>query len=169
MEDMSLELEFFGQIESTEAFKALVGALTKFQSYEGDSNSARQALVDANLAGEGFKLDEELYDYYEDPLKELIKVAQKYKIDLVAKVTEGGMQDPGTIRFVRNGFASFELPTLNGEVAVTSEVIAKLKARGKTTLDDLDAFLGHFKVDDLPKFTVADEVIAEIFLPKRRA
>jgi hypothetical protein len=78
------------------------------------------------------------------------------------------MQDPGTIRFVRNGFASFELPTLNGEVAVTSEVIAKLKARGKTTLDDLDAFLGHFKVDDLPKFTVADEVIAEIFLPKRR-
>lgn len=169
MEDMYLELEFFGCIESTEAFKALVGALAKLDTYEDDTNAARQALVDANLEGEGFKIDEEMYNYRTDAVKGVIDVAKKYKIDLVSKVTAGGMDDQGTIQFVRGGHASFELPIMNNEVMVSSEVIAKLKKRNLTTLDQLDDFLSYFKVDDQPKFTVADEVIAEIFLPKRRA
>jgi hypothetical protein len=169
MEDMYLDLEFFGRIESTDAFKALVGALAKLDAYEGDTNAARQALVDANLEGEGFKINEEMYNYRSDALGEIVKVARKHKIDLVAKVTAGGMDDQGTIQFVRGGLASFELPVMGDTVMVSSEVIAKLKARGLTTLDQLDEFLGYFKVDDQPKFTVADEVITEIFLPKRKA
>ncbi len=169
MEDMYLELEFFGCIESTEAFKALVGALAKLDTYEEDTNAARQALVDANLEGEGFKINEEMYNYRTDAVKGVIDVAKKYKIDLVSRVTAGGMDDQGTIQFVRGGHASFELPIMNNEVMVSSEVIAKLKKRNLTTLDQLDDFLSYFKVDDQPKFTVADEVIAEIFLPKRRA
>lgn len=167
MEDMYLELELFGQIETAEAFKALVTALAELDEYE-DESAARQALVDANLNGEGYKLSEELYDHYNDPLKEVIKVAKKHKIDLVAKVTAGGMDDQGKIQFVRDGFASFELPIMNDEVMVSQKVIAELKKRGLTSLDQLDEFLGYFKVDDQPKFTVADEVITEIFLPKRR-
>jgi hypothetical protein len=169
MEDMTLELEFFGEIKTTAAFKALVGALTKLDDYEDDANSARQALVDANLEGKGFKIEEYSYNYRSDALEEIIKVAKAHKIDLVATITEGGQYDPGTIRFVRNGHASFELPVMNYEPALTSEVIEKLKKRGITTIDQLDEFLGYFKVNDLPKFTVADEVISEIFLPKRRA
>jgi hypothetical protein len=168
MEDMYLELEFFGQIETTEAFKALVGALAKLDTYEDDANAARQALIEANIEGEGFKINEDMYNIREDAVKGVIEVAKKYKIDLVSTVTAGGMDDQGTIQFVRGGFASFELPIMNNEVMVSSEVIAKLKKRGLTTLDQLDQFLGHFKVTDLPKFTVADEVIIDISLPKRR-
>lgn len=169
MEDMYLNLEFFGRIETTEAFKGLVEALAKLDKYEGDKNAARQALVEANLEGEGFKIDEDCYNYRGDAVEEIIKAAKKHKIDLVAKITSGGYEDAGSIRFVRDGHASFELPIMNGEVAVTSAVVAKLKQRGLTTLDQLDEFLGCFKIDDLPKFTVADEVIADIFLPKRKA
>jgi hypothetical protein len=168
MEEMSLELELFGEIETAEAFKALVEALSKFSTYEGDVNAARAALLDANVEGEGFKLEEGLYDYYENPLAELIKVAAQHKIDLVAEVTEGGMQNPGTMRFVRNGLASFELPTMNGEVLVNAKVIAELRKRRMTTLDQLDDFLGHFHVDDLPKFTVSNDVIASIYMRKPR-
>lgn len=168
MEDMYLELEFFGCIESTEAFKALVGALAKLDTYEHDTNAARQALVDANLEGEGFKINEDMYNYREDAVKGVIEVAKKYKIDLVATVTAGRMDDQGTIQFVRGGHASFELPIINNEVMVSKEVIATLKKRGVTTLDQLDSFLDHFKITDLPKFTVSDDVISEIFLPKRR-
>lgn len=169
MEDMTLELEFFGEIKTVEAFKALVQALTKLEEYEDDANSARQALVDANLEGKGFKIEEYSYNYRRDPVAEIIKVAKEYKIDLVATITEGGQYDPGTIRFVRNGHASFELPVINYEPALTSEVLAKLQQRGVKTLDELNEFLGYFKVDDLPKFTVSDDVIASIFMPKRRA
>ena len=167
MEDMTLRIEFFGQIETTAAFKDLVKVIANLDEYEGDENSARQALVDANLEGEGFEIEESCYNYRSDTVNEIIKVAKKHKIDLVTTLTEGGMSNPGTIRFVRDGHASFELPTMDGKVSVNSDVIAKLKSRGMTTLDELDTFLDYFKVEDQPKFTVADEVIADIFLPKR--
>ena len=55
------------------------------------------------------------------------------------------------------------------EVALTTTVLGKLKNKGITTVDHLEGFLGYFNVKDLPKFTVSDEVITDIFLPKRRA
>jgi hypothetical protein len=128
----------FGQIETTAAFKDLVKVIANLDEYEGDENSARQALVDANLEGEGFEIEESCYNYRSDTVNEIIKVAKKHKIDLVTTLTEGGMSNPGTIRFVRDGHASFELPTMDGKVSVNSDVIAKLKSRGMTTLDELD-------------------------------
>ncbi|NTF17128.1 M42 family metallopeptidase [Agrobacterium rubi] len=169
MEDMYLDLEFFGSIETTEAFKDLVTALTKLDDYEDDANAARQALVEANLEGQGFKIDRELYNYRSDAVEAIMQVAKKHKIDLVCKLTGGGMDDAGTIQFVRNGWVSIKLPIMNGEVMLDTKVIGKLKKTGMTTLDQLDDFLANFKVADQPKFTVSDEVIAEIFIPKRKA
>jgi len=165
---MYLKIEFYGQIETTEAFKDLVKALARLHRYDGDENPARQALVDANLEGEGFALREDMYNYHSDAIEEIVRVAVKHKIDLVSKLTSGGMDDVGTIQFVRDGFASITLPIIGDEVALTTTVLGKLKNKGIKTVDQLEGFLDYFKVQDLPKFTVADEVITDIFLPKRR-
>jgi len=169
MDDTYLDLEFFGEIKTANAFRDLVGALAKLHAYEDDPNAARQALVDANLEGEGFKIDGEMYNCRSDAVETIMKVAKKHKIDLICKLTGGGMDDAGTIQFARDGWISIQLPIMNDEVLLGSEVIAKLKKTGMTTLDQLDGFLENFKATEQPKFTVSDDVIAEIFLPKRKA
>ena len=169
MEDMYLEVEFFGEITTAEAFKDLVRALANLGEYEGDENAARQALVDANLAGEGFSLEEAMYDYRSDAREEIVKVAKKHKIYTVTKLTGGGMDDAGDIQFVRDGWVSIKLPVMNNEILIGTKEIERLKKTGMTTLDELDGFLDNFKVADQPKFAVSDEVITEIFLPKRKA
>lgn len=168
MEEMYLDIELFGEITTVEAFKDLVKALAKLEQYE-DENAARQALVEANLEGEGLKIDEDLYNYHSDAREEIIKTAKKHKIYAISKLTGGGMDDAGDIQFTRDGWISIKLPIMNDKILIGTEEIERLRNQGMTTLDQLDGFLGNFKATDEPKFTVSDEVITEIFLPKRKA
>lgn len=169
MEDMTLQISIFGEITTAEAFNDLAKGLSRLDQFEGEVLAARQALVEANLEGKGLVIEEDCYNYRRDVREELLKVAKKHKLHMVSELSEGGMHDPGDIQFARDGWISIKLPVINQEVAVGPKEIQRLRKDGMTSLDQLEDFISNFKTTGHPAFSVADEVIAEIFLPKRRS
>lgn len=163
---IDMEIAIHGQITSVAAFKALTEAMkSNLDEYEDDIGAARQALLDANLADEGLVISAEARNGDVDAIK---AAAVKHKIDITVLSGEGPGWGASTY-FVRDGYASFELPVVEGEIAVTTEVIDKLMARGITQLEQLKGLIDVFKTaGDQPRFGIADEVITEMFLPKRK-
>lgn len=159
---IDMKITVHGQITTAAAFDALVKAIGKNLHH---LDSPKQMLLDANLADEGLVIEAESYN---GDIEEITKAAIKHKIDMTVVSGEGPGWGASTY-FIRDGRASFELPLIEDKIAVTLDVIDDLKKRGITTLDELAGFINIFaESENQPRFTVADEVITEMFLPKRK-
>lgn len=167
MDDMTMEFEIFGEITTVEAFQDLSKALAPLDQFEGEANS-RQALIDANLEGNGLRITEYSYDYRSNVRDNVLMAAKRHNLLMVSTLTFNGSRHAGDMQPSRRDWISIMLPVLGREIVLRGSDVAELRERGTTPLNQLDDFVSNFKSDDHPPFWVADEVIAEIFPPKHR-
>lgn len=161
---IDMKITIHGHIGTAAAFKALAEAMAADLEQYDDVSEARQALLDANLEDKGLVISAEAYN---GTVSAMTEAARKHKIDMTVYSAEGPGWGASTY-FVRNGIVSQELPVIDGEIAVTTQVIDKLMARGLTELSQLRSYIDIFKsADDQPNFNVSDEVISTMFIPKR--
>lgn len=161
-----------GELKDEGAFTALVEALgedlgdimiSKKNISTRESGAIKQALIDANLEGGGLHIEGSSRNAYVGTIKQ---VAMKHKIDIHVNTSGWGGWGP-TVFIVKDGHLSQNLTEDGNSLAVSRQTIAKLMQRGMTSLAELNEFLDHYDFSDQPEFSIPDEVIAALFIPKR--
>lgn len=176
---MSIAIKIHGQIDTIEAFNDLAAALSIMEAHTVESNgyvkrnvdtkaniaAARNILLERNMEDAGFDVE---YQYTPDEgVDALVAVAKKHAIDM-SFTRKWGQDGGGRLFMVRDGVETLKLPRVEGKVAVTIEIVREMAARGMASTEKLLEMMDTFEREpELPRFTIADDVVTEIVLPRR--
>jgi len=176
---MAIKIEIHGHIGEARTFEALVAAIASYESWTVSSNGlvskvkddrlsvskARNILIERNMQDEGLTLS---YEYDPDGAeKALMEFGRLHEVDITIRRTWGVNAD-GYVTFVRNGGDPIKLPLAGGKVAVTADTMQVLTERGMCTIETVSRLLSVLdEARNLPRFTIADDVVRAAVLPKR--
>lgn len=175
-------IQIHGHIDTTEAFDALVVSLARFYEHKVDYNDrihkldnpkeslaiARNLLLEKNVEDEGLKVD---VDYVPDgAVAGLMDCGRRNGIDITVKRTWGSYREDGEVSFVRNGGQPLKLPLASGKVAVNEDTMIVLRSIGMDNVETITRLFGVLRdAEKLPRFTLADDIVAAAVLPRRKA
>lgn len=176
---MGITIQIHGAIESADVFNDLTEALGIMESHrvapsgyvttnpDGKANAlaARNLLLQSNREDVGFSVE---YEYTPDEgVAALVAFAKKHVVDISFK-RKWGMDGSGQVFVVRDGVESIKLPLVNNKIAVTTDLVKKMAARGMSSTDELLDMMDKFEREpNLPRFSVADDVVMELVVPRR--
>lgn len=176
---MAVSIQVHGHIDDVDTFDALAVALAHYTGWTVSSSGyvnkvddsrqslarARNILLEKNMQDDGLIVK---FQYDPDDAEEvLMAFARKYEVDVTVE-RKWGLDGDGYVTFVRGGGDPIRIPLASGELAVTAKTMKALRELGMCSVETIDRLLSV--MDDarnLPRFTLADDVVRAAVLPKR--
>lgn len=164
-------IDICGEIGSVDAIHELVAALDKEvdeiemggADIAHNPRAIRQGLLDANAVDGQLTIKGYTWNGVTDAIE---KVARKHKMGLRVRSSSYGGGAP-SVFFIKEGRKSIELSDNGGSVSISLDKIEQLSSRGMKSIDELKDFLGMYG-EELPDFSISDDVIRELFIPVRK-
>ncbi|NTF17907.1 hypothetical protein G6L37_05790 [Agrobacterium rubi] len=176
---MPIIIQVHGHIDETATFEALAevmaaytgwtvrssGYVDKVTDARENLNKARNILIDKNMQDEGLEVQ---FEYDPDGAeKALMEFGRSHEVDITLKRRWGHNGD-GYVAFVRAGGDPIRIPIAGGETAVTAKTLKMLQERGMCSIETIHRLLSVLDdAENLPRFTISDDVVRAAVLPKR--
>lgn len=175
-----IKIKIHGHIDSAEAFADLVKSLAPFYAYKIHSNghaekfenpktsliTAKNLLIEKNAEDEGFDVRAEFSPH--GAIEALMECGRRNAIDMTVERKWGPYGEDGLVNFVRDGKEPFQLPLAGSQVAINEDALEVLAKRGMANLESIKWLFGVLReADNMPRFTVSDDVVMAAVLPQR--
>lgn len=176
---MSVEIQIHGHIDEMSTFEALAEALACYTGWTVRSSGyvdkvsdthqnlakARTLLIEKNMQDEGLDVR---FEYDPDGAEAaLMDFGRTHEVDVTLR-RKWGPHGDGYVTFVRGGGDPIRIPISGGSVAVTADTMSMLRERGMCSIETIDRLLRVLDdAQNLPRFTLADDVVRAAILPKR--